>query len=312
MTWLLWRQHRSQAAVAAAVLALFGIAVLITGVQMAHDYNNALRNCPSNGACQLVGQLFRGDGAIVDTVHLSIAVPILLGVFLGATLVARETEQATNVLVWTQSVTRRHWLFAKVGMALAATVVWSALVSVLVTWWSRTPNALYGNRFEGTQFDTQSLVPVAFALFAVGLGIAAGCLLRRVVPALATTVGLFVAARLVVAIYLRPHYSQGVTASFSPGRDAPIGSGSWTLSQHLVDATGHTVYGPLGIPVTCRASIDRTSLQACLSRIGYHSVVSYHPASDYWRFQLIESGIFVAAAAALLAFAVIHTLRRDA
>jgi len=312
MTWLLWRQHRSQAAVAAAGLALFAIAVLITGVQMAHDYNNAIRNCPSNGACELVGQLFRGDGAIIDIVHLSIVVPGLLGVFLGATLVARETEHATNVLVWTQTVTRRQWLLAKVGMAMAATLVWSAAVAALVTWWSGTPNALYGNRFEGAQFDTQNIAPVAYALFAVALGIAAGCLLRRVVPALAITVAAYVSARLVVALYLRPHYMKAVTRTFAPGGAPSLAPGSWTLSTKLIDPAGHVVTDSLQIPTACQAALNRTGLQNCLGRLGYHTVVHYQPASHYWPFQWAEAGLFAALAAGLVVFAVVYTLRHDA
>jgi hypothetical protein len=312
MTWLLWRQHRSQAAVAAAALTLFAIAVLITGVQMAHDYDDAIRNCPSNGACELVGHLFRGDGAIIDIVHLSVVVPILLGVFLGATLVSRETEHATNVLVWTQTVTRRRWLVAKVGMAVIAALVWSAAVAALVTWWSGTPNALYGNRFEGAQFDTQNIAPIAFAVFAVALGIFAGCLLRRTVPALATTVVAYVAARLVVAIYLRPHYLKAVTRSFAPGVDPPVPPGSWTLSTNLVDPTGHVVSSQLEIPNTCQAAVGRTGLQTCLSRSGFRTVVRYQPPNHYWPSQWLEAGLFALVAIALVGFAIIHTLRHDA
>jgi hypothetical protein len=312
MTWLLWRQHRSQAAVAAAGLALFAIAVLITGEQMSHDYNDAAHNCPGNGACELVGHLFRGDGAIVDIVHLSIVVPVLLGVFLGATLVARETEQATNVLVWTQTVTRRQWILAKVGMALVASLVWSAAVAGLVTWWSGTPNALYGNRFEGAQFDTQNVAPIAFALFAVALGIAAGCVLRRTVPALATTVVAYVASRVVVAIYLRPHYLEAVTRSFAPGVDPQVPPGSWTISSNLVDPAGHVVTGGLDLPASCLAEASRTGVQNCVGRLGFHTVVRYQPPSHYWPFQWLESGLFAVVAIALVAFAVVHTLRHDA
>src|SRR6202142_1407239 len=114
MNWLLWRQHRSQGLVTGVALALFAVVVVVTGVHMAHTYSDALRTCTSNGTCDLVGNLFQGYGAVVDLVHLSIAVPVLLGVILGAALVARETEHATNILVWTQSLTRRRWLYSKV------------------------------------------------------------------------------------------------------------------------------------------------------------------------------------------------------
>jgi hypothetical protein len=312
MTWLLWRQHRTQAAVAAVGLALFAIAVLLTGVHMANVYDGAVHNCPANGVCGLVGQLFRGYGAIIDTVHLSIAVPLLFGTFLGATLVARETEQATNVLAWTQTVTRRRWLLSKVGMALAATFIWSVAVSALVTWWSGTPNALYGNRFEGAQFDTQNIAPVAFALFGVALGLAAGAIFRRTLPALATTVGAYAAVRVAVSVYLRPHYAAAVTRSYALNADPHLAPGTWTLSSDFVDPAGHAVTGVPSIPSQCYAAVDRASSQACLSRLGYHTVVSYHPASQYWRFQWTESGIFLVLAAALTVFSIVYTLRHDA
>ena len=57
--------------------------------------------------------LFSGDGAIIDLVNLTVAVPLLIGVFWGATSVGREYDTGTNVLAWTQSVTRRHWLRGK-------------------------------------------------------------------------------------------------------------------------------------------------------------------------------------------------------
>jgi hypothetical protein len=312
MTWLLWRQHRAQAAVSVAALLLFGAAVVVTGVHMAHVYDEALRSCPNNGACELVGRLFQGYGAIVDVVHLSIAVPILLGAFVGVTVVARETEHATNVLVWSQTVTRRRWTLSKFGVAVGGTFAVSATVAALVTWWSGTPNALYGNRFEGTEFDTQNVVPVAFSLFAVGLGIAAGSLLRRTLPALAATVGVYAAVRVAVAIYVRPHYLASISAEYPVSGPSPVPPGSWTISDNLVDPTGRLVTGPLQVPGSCGSATDRSVVHTCLDRLGYHNVVRYHPASHYWHFQWTEAGIFVVAAAALIAYGIIHTLRHDA
>jgi hypothetical protein len=313
MNWLLWRQHRAQTLVSATGLALFAIVVWITGVTMANDYTSAVHSCSANGTCDLIGGLFQGDGAIVDLVHLSIALPVLLGVFLGATLVARETEHATNVLIWTQTVTRRRWLLTNVAVVVAATVLVATVVSALVTWWSHTPNALYGNRFDGTQFDTQNLVPIAYALFAVALGIAAGCFLRRTLPALAATVGLYVGLRVAVAVYLRPRYLPSSTRSFALAGDAKLPPGSWTLSSHLVDPTGRALpNGRLDIPAGCHAAGSRGAMTDCLNRLGYRQVVTYQPPSHYWHFQWIEAALFTAVAAALFVAAVITTLRHDA
>jgi hypothetical protein len=313
VNWLLWRQHRSQLLVTSVVLALFAVVVLFTGLHMAHVYDDALRSCEAGGTCAFIGNLFQGDGAIVDLVHLSIAVPLILGAVLGAPLIARETEHSTNVLVWTQSVTRRRWLFAKVAMAVAATLVIAAAVSALVTWWSGTPNSLYGNRFEGAQFDTQNVLPVVFALFAVALGIAAGSLFRRSLPAIAATVGVYAAVRVLVAVYVRPHYMKSATAVFGINAPSKVPSGSWTLSQSIMDRAGRSLSGNIPIPSSCRPVANgRGGALNCLSRLGYRQVVKYQPASHYWQFQWTEAALFLVLATALVTFALVHTLRRDA
>lgn len=288
--------------------------VVLTGVHMAHVYSDATRSCSANGTCGLLGNLFQGDGAIVDLVHLSIALPLLLGVLFGATLIARETDHATNVLVWTQTVSRRRWLFTKIAAVLAATVVISAAVSALVTWWSGTPNSLYENRFEGAQFDTQNVLPIALALFGVALGIAMGSLFRRTLPAIAATVAGFVATRLVVSVYLRPHYAKTVTSSFALNGPQSIPRSSWTVHQYLTDPRGRKLNGVnINIPASCRPSVTgRSGAFDCLGRLGYRTVVEYHPASQYWRFQWTETGLFLALAALLVVAAVMLTLRRDA
>jgi hypothetical protein len=309
VSWLLWRQHRQQAAISAAAIALFAVVVWITGVHMAHSYD-AIVACRADPSCQGVDSVLTGNRTVIQLINLTIAVPVLLGVFVGSTLIARETEQATNVLAWTQTVTRKRWLTAKVGSALVATLAVSGAVSALVTWWSGTPNSMYGNRFEGAQFDTQNIAPVAYALFAVSLGIAAGALLRRVLPALAVTIFGFFGVRLAVGVLLRPNFMSPVTQATSGNADVP--SGSWTLSRAFVDSAGHAVGGQLQIPDICVASLDRGVLKTCLSQAGYHDIVRFHPASHYWRFQGMESGLFIILAALLVAFAVAYTLRHDA
>jgi hypothetical protein len=277
---------------------------------MAHQYDDAVRGCSDSASCGSLGNLFQSAGAVVNLVHLSIVVPAVLGI-LGAVLVARETEQATNVLVWTQTVTRRRWTVSKVVLALGATLLVSVALSALVTWWSGSPNSLYGNRFEGAQFDTQNVVPIAVAMFAVALGLAAGAVLRRTLPAIATTLGVFVVTRVVFAGYIRSHLLPTVTRGFPfvQGGDAP--SGSWTVAQHSVDAGGHDLGTRIAVPGSCR-SLGAKQVGQCLSRLGYHDVVTYHPPSQYWQMQWIEAGIFAVLAAALVAVAVVRTRRGDA
>ncbi len=313
MTWFLWRQHRAGGIVLAAVLAAFAVAAIVTGIRMADVYDAARARCTTGGArCTGdLGGLFNGDGAIIDAVHLTILLPVVMGAFLGATLVARETEHGTNVLVWTQGVTRRRWTSRSVTFALVTTFIVAGLTSILVTWWSGTTNSLDGNRFQGAQFDTQNVVPVAHALFAVALGMAAGAVLRRSLPAIAATVGVYVGVRMLVSVYGRPLYAATRVMTTPLGEtDVVVASGSWTVSRSIVDAAG-TSADRIQVPTSCVAA-TRDSIDSCLGRLGFREVVRFHPASDYWRFQWTESAFFVALAAVLTVVAVVVTLRRDA
>jgi hypothetical protein len=310
MTWLLWRQHRAQTLIIAAITAAFAIAVFVTGVHMAHLYDDSHRQCVANGTCDFVGNIFSGYGAIIDTVHLSLIVPLVFGV-IGAVIIAREVEQSTNVLVWTQTVTRRRWLWSKVVALLLATLVVSTIITALVTWWSGTPNALYGNRFEGAEFDTQNIVPIAFALFAVALGLTAGALWRRTLPAIATVVGVYIGVRMLVAVFLRPHYMKAVTRLYALSSPSPVPSGSWTMRQTIADASGHATNGRIPVPAGCDPGSKRGALD-CLHRSGFQQIVKYQPASRYWHFQWAEAVIYLLLAAMLVTIAVTYTLRRDA
>jgi hypothetical protein len=309
MSWLLWRQNRLQIYVTAAALALFALILTVTGVHMAHVYDHAVRHCQD---CLNAGQLFRGYGAIIDIVTLSIAVPILLGVFLGATVVARETESSTHVLAWTQAITRRQWVVAKVAAAVAATLVWSAALTVMVTWWSTTMNTYDHNRFQPVKFDTQNLMPIAFALFAVALGIAAGAFLRRTLPAIGVTIAGYLAVRIPVEVYLRPHLASTRTLLDPLGVPQRIADNAWVLSSDLIGPDGTRISGPIRPDALCPSAVDRTSVAECMTKLGYHVKTIYHPASQYWHLQWMESGLYVTLAALLLVAGVVWTLRHDA
>ena len=140
--------------------------------------------------------------------------PVVLGMLWGAPLVASELEARTSDFAWTQSVTRTRWLTVKAGWLLLAAVACGGAVSALTTWWSGPINAESATAFTPGQFDTQGIVPIGYAVFAMALGIAAGTVARRTLPAIAVVLGGFIALRLVIANLLRPHYMAAVTTYF--------------------------------------------------------------------------------------------------
>jgi hypothetical protein len=64
----------------------------------------------------------------------------------------------------------------------------------------------------------RALSPVGYALFAVALGAAAGAVLRRTRAALAVTLGVFLAARMLIAEFARRHRMTAITFIYNLAR----------------------------------------------------------------------------------------------
>ena len=340
MSWLTWRVYRAQAAVAALLVAALAALLLVTGLQMAAQWHSALAECtPLHNCGNLSNTLFLGSHAVGFLVILTLGVPAVLGMLCGAPLAAHEFETGTSQFAWTQSITRRRWLAVKAGWLLLGAAVVSGLVSALVTWWSGPDNAFEADAFKPSRFDIMGIVPVGYAVFAMALGITAGALLRRTLPAIAVTLAGFIAVRSVIYVWLRPHFISAVTtyiplnSGFTPARGywqlaaGYVGAGNQPIS--IPQSTNGLVVGTIGggIPVSslpgpCQAlaggagrTFSRAAQHAVLSCAQAHHVrayLTYQPASRYWAFQGIETGIFVVLAAALLAVAFAAVTRRDA
>ena len=323
MTWVIWRQYRATAAIASAVLAAFAVLLLITGLQDAARWHAALANCAKDGTCgNLSHTLSLGTGPLNTLTVLTLAVPLLFGMFWGGPAVARERETGTVQFAWTQSVTRRRWLSAKTGWLLLVAAVFGGAVAGIVTWWYAPVNAMKQGQFLPGYFDIQGLVPIGYAVFAVALGIAAGTLIGRSLPALAVTGGVFLAIRLAVTYWVRVHYVPAVTTVYSVTRSLPSTGANWKLAQGVVLPSGQFStslnVGPGyiiggGVPAPCQSDTGQiSSALACMARLGYRSYATYQPGYRFWPFQFIETGIFVALAAALIAVTFFVVRRRDA
>jgi hypothetical protein len=322
MTWLVWRQYRLQFFLGAALLAAFAVLIVITGVQAADQWH-AAQACVASHGCQ---NLFLGNHTVGFLVISTLGAPVLVGLFWGAPLVAAESEAGTTHFAWMQSVTRRHWLTVKVGWMLLAAAIWGAVISALVTWWSGPDNALQLDAFKTGRFDIMGIVPVAYSLFALALGIAAGALVRRVLPAMAITLAGFIAVRAVIAIWLRHHYLSPVTAYYSVTSAFTPKGAYWALASGVLFPNGQPIdqnsNGNVldGIPVTyLPASCNQTQRgpfappPSCTQALAhFRGFLTYQPADRYWTFQGIESGIFLVLAAALIAVTAVTLLRRDA
>jgi ABC-type transport system involved in multi-copper enzyme maturation permease subunit len=265
-----------------------------------------------------------GSGPVHALTFLTLAAPLLFGMFWGSPAVARERETGTVQFAWTQSVTRWRWLSAKTGWLLLAGAAFGGAVAGIITWWYAPVNALRQGQFTQGFFDIQGIVPIGYAVFAVALGIAAGTLIGRSLPALAVTGGVFLTIRLAVTYWLRVHYMPAVTTIYSVTQNFTPKGAYWPLAQGVVLpggqlSTGMSV-GPgfvanspgTALPAPCQPLGPVNAVLACLTRLGYHSFWTYQPGYRFWPFQLIETGIFVALAGILIAVTFLIVRRRDA
>jgi hypothetical protein len=277
------------------------------------------------------------------------SVPALLGAFWGAPMVARELESGTYRLVWNQSVTRTRWLAMKLTITCTAAAVVAGAMSLSVTRWAHAVDAAMGGggdnlpaRLTPVSFAMRGVVPVAYAVFAVVLGVAVGLLLRRALPAVAVTLALFVAVQVAVPQWVRPHLLSATQTDTAFSRDtldgiegSPFegvkqvktrvtGQGAWVLSHQLVDPRGRVVSlptwfaqclpqpgpRPLAVPVPISG---KGGLDDCLDRLsseGYRDRVRYFAADRFWAMQWAETALFGLVSAGLVGFCFWWTRRR--
>jgi hypothetical protein len=156
-------------------------------------------------------------------------------------------------------------------------------------------------------------------------------MLRRTLPAMAITLGVFTILRLAIGQDLRSRYMPALTKIFSFLHRPALPKGSyWLVSGGVVSRRGQvlstSVHGgpsisfggvpvPVGqMPSGCQALVYSNPRQfgPCLAGRGYRMLITYQPAGRYWAFQGIEAGIFVFLAAALIAMTALVVIRRDA
>jgi hypothetical protein len=306
--WLTWRQQRTETLIAAALLVALAVVLIPTGLHVASVYDQeGIGPClaQDSGSCSDALQAFNSRFAgLLGLVGWFTLLPGILAILLAAPFVL-ELEQGTFRLAWTQSITRRRWLTTKLTLIVAGALLAALITSLLLTWW-RIPFDNFGGRFD-TGFESEAIVPLAYTVFAVALVIALGAVLRRTAPAIGLALIGFIAARVVVGGFLRPHYLAPLTATWSgnPATSGPDLRTTWLIRQDLSDAHGGAVRDLPSVVEACGASIQmKLGDAACLAQHGVFNHAVYHPASRFWLFQGIEAAIFLGLALALGGFVI--------
>jgi hypothetical protein len=301
MTWVTWRQHRTEVVIAATLLAALSIALLYSTWEL----NQVRQSLSGRSETAQLSSLSDQAGLIMTAIPgVLLVLPALVGMFIGAPLFARDLEQGTHRLLWTQSITRRHWLLVTLLMVLAPVLAGAAIVAILAVRWVNAQGTLTNPWYS---YDEQGLVLVAYTAFAFALGSAFGVLIRRVVPAMAATAALFVAVRVAVEVVLRP----GFMASERIDQNVPIPDGSWVISTGYTDQSGRQLTPDQVAQVMQNAGRLPGSVADYLHSLGIQAWVYYQPADRFWLFQGIEAGLFLILAIALIALSAVWVVRRS-
>jgi hypothetical protein len=297
MIWLTLRQQRAELVVATLLLIFLGVALLPSGRDMLAAYQQAQHGtnvvtCALSGSqhptCDALTADFRRQYGDLSVLLLTLTVlPGLAGRFFGAHLVAREVEWGTQRLAWSQTVTRRRWIAIKIGALVIATALLFTAFSPLLMW-SRGPlDEVSGSRFS-YGFDLEGMAPVAYALFALALGLFAGAWVRRTLPEMAITLGGFFVVRGVIEFAARPNYLPPVALISNPGQGNPHPyNGDWALNNGFsyLDSRGRPISSADAVNMcTGLAKGAGADFNTCLSQHGVRLLNLYQPTDRFWLF----------------------------
>ncbi len=293
MTWLAWRLQRAPLALCAALIAVIGAGLAVHRLAIV-DHLGAM-TADAGGFGESLYR-FGDQDQLVHTVLL--AVPVLLGLFWAAPLFAREFEARTHLMVLSQSVGRGRWFGTKVAVLVAGALAVAAVLSALRAWWA-APGAAYraDDALFTDNFSVHGALLLPYCLFAVVLGAITGLIAKRVVPAMAITLGAYAATFLTLRglreTFMAPRYAD---AGLEHTPEAP--AGAWRLDSGYLSSAGDRISElGLGTP-PCWGEPDRAG---CFQREGLvGQYLAYHPADRFWTFQAIEASILVGLAAVLL------------
>jgi hypothetical protein len=257
-----------------------------------------------NLGCDLPGPAnSRYETAVAVGTGIIRLLPLLTGAWAGGALIARELENGTARLAWTQSVSPARWLAAKLAVPALLLVTGTLTLTLLhrMLWSSdRSVNSVMGWRawHDDGVFEINGTIAAAEALAALALGVLAGMLLRRTLPALGVAV-LTVMSLVYVLDALRP-YLWPVKTTVTSLDDGTPGLDSMIVETGALTASGARVPIP-----SCAGE------PGCEARTGITDYyIDYHPASHFWPLQLMETGLLLAVAALAGATAFVLLRRR--
>jgi hypothetical protein len=249
-----------------------------------------------------------------------LVIPLLIGMFVAAPLLAREYETGTFRFAWTQAAGPTRWVAVKLALLGGTLTAAGSAFGVLVSWWLTVQEPIWdGSRWQADQFGVTAVTFAAGTLLGFAVGAFVGALIRRTVPAMAATACSLAAIAVVTyqkldpllagadpvtrrsaLLNLLPYQPGSPPPTFVSGQAVTVSAppGSWPLRAWFTGPHGRTAAFP---------SLQQRYLAA------HHLTlwIAYEPAGRFWLLQCAE-GAGCLLLALLLGAATVWLVRRKA
>lgn len=317
-----WRQHRGALITLFAASAVLALAIVAGELDVQGPYARyAADGCiirpihvPCGTLANTIAAGTNGLDALVIALHV---LPVLIGVFLGAPLIARELESGTFRFTWTQGVGRTRFVVTTIVLLAAVVTVTTCALGALLAWYAH-PFETVGltSRFQAGFFDTAALAFPAWPLFALCIGTFLGTLIGRVVTAMAATAAA-AGGLLVAAFWELDHHLLSLGAVATPVRptgglflgllnmpaDPGLGPpGSWLVRGWITGPGGYQLSSTAASNFQNRMNVATSkpgsNEAAWMSLHHYTYWLSYQAADRFWYFQAITGAALAALATA--------------
>ncbi|HWO60695.1 MAG TPA: hypothetical protein VNO31_11755 [Umezawaea sp.] len=293
LLWVAWHRHR-WLVVATAVVVAAGVAtMLVRSSTVAAVADN-----------QLATLYFR---TLWRPMYVGLLFGVAIAVFWGAPLLSREYEARTNLVAWGQDVTATRWLAGQVallgGLAACLAAVVGLSMKVMTEYLREWSGGHFYEPFTGW-FEVAPHLQVGYVLFGFALGLAAGALTRRTIPAMVIALFGFLTVRVVVLEWVRPYLLPPVHTfeAWNTDYQPQVPDYAMYVASGYADANGEPV--AYRSDWACDARPGSTGQTDCLKANGVAGhFADFQPVERVSLFQWIETGIFVVLAAALLVLA---------
>jgi hypothetical protein len=325
LLWLTWRQHRW------ALLGSLLVAAVLTGwmAYLSAEMSTLHRQCHDTTCSDFSVQhatLYATFSPVrVSDVLLLVVqyAPLLIGVFLGVPLLAREHEQRTLPLAWSQDVSPVRWLWTKLVLLGLFVAALSTAVAAESDHLAHARHAIgAGILFDDTLFPVGGMLPLTLSVCWFAVGVALGAAVKRTLPAAFGAVAGF--AGLTVAVHVRyPTLMTPLSVYTGFGQpdtgvlrnNALVVKGGVTLgpgqATNLFDSAGRQLDYATVQRLCPSPGEDANATFDCLARNHLQTHTLYQPGSRIPVFHLILTSGYVGIAAVALVVAWLIVRRTD-